>query len=291
MKYSSARSFRQSLEDRIRTNYARHQIPRIRKMIAFERFMARLDERWILKGGYALQLRTERARTTHDIDLLAQHISPDQIAETLLEEIHQDMGDYFEFYLKRTDQAVNLGASVRFRVTARLAGRVFERFHIDIGMDDPVVEPVEYLRPPAYLEFAEFPPTLIPCYPVTQHLAEKLHALVRPRPVETSRVKDLVDILLFACMEGDLQVERLRAAIQAVFEARKDSVPLQLDQIPTSWRPKFNQFTRNLDLPFSNFDEAVLAAQGFINPVLGGKCDGSWNSEIWKWKNTETTQG
>ena len=259
-------------------------------MIAFERFMARLDERWILKGGYALQLRTENARTTQDIDLLAQRISPEEIAETLLEVIHQDLGDYYEFYAERTIQDINLGPAIRFRVTARLAGRVFERFHIDIGIGDPIVEPVEYLTPPAYLDFAEIPTTPIPCYPVTQHIAEKLHALVRPRPVETSRVKDFVDILLFACMDGDLQAERLSAAIQAVFDARGDLIPAQLDQIPNGWRPKFNQFTKNLDLPFSHFDEAIQAAQRFINPVLSGTSYGIWDPVSWKWKSKLANQ-
>jgi len=104
VKYSSPRSFRQALEDRLRTNYPPQRIPRLRKMIAFERFMARLDERWILKGGYALQLRTESARTTQDIDLLAQRVSPEQIAEILLVLVHQDLGDHFEFYLERPVQ-------------------------------------------------------------------------------------------------------------------------------------------------------------------------------------------
>ena len=127
---------------------------------------------------------------------------------------------------------------------------MFERFHIDMGLDDPLVEPVEYLTPPAYLAFTGIPTTPIPCYAVTQYIAEKLHALVRPRPVETSRIKDLVDILLFACMDSDLLAERLYAAIQAVFKARKDQIPAVLDQVPISWRPKFNQFTRDLELPF-----------------------------------------
>lgn len=284
MRYSSARSFRQALEDRLRSDYPRHRIPRLRKMIAFERFMTRLDDRWILKGGYALQLRTDKARTTQDIDLLAQQISHAQIAEVLLEDIHQNVGDYFEFFVERTDQDINLGSAIRFRVTARLAGRVFERFHIDVGHGDPIVEPVEYLTPPAYLAFAAILTTPIPCYPVTQHIAEKLHALVRPRPVETSRVKDMVDILLFACIAEDLQAERLYAAIQAVFEARDDRIPTHLNQTPLSWKPKFNQFTKDFNLPFSNFDEAVQSVQSFINPILGGTRHGTWDPESWQWK-------
>jgi len=284
MRYSSARSFRQALEDRLRTTYPSHELPRLRKMIAFERFMARLDDKWVLKGGYALQLRTERARTTQDIDLLAQQVSQTDIADTLLDRLHQGLGDYFEFALERTDQKINWGTAVRFRVTARVAGRIFERFHIDIGYDDPIVEPIEYLNPPTYLDFAGIKTKPIPCYPVTQHIAEKFHALVRPRPVESSRVKDLVDILLFAGMDGNLQASRLSTAIQSVFETYGDSVPNQLEQIPTSWKPKFNQFTRNLDLPYSDFDEAVQAVQHFINPVLIRNSDSIWNPGSWQWE-------
>lgn len=284
MKYSSARSFRQALEDRLRSNYPRHRIPRLRKMIVFERFMARLDDHWILKGGYALQLRTHQARTTQDIDLLAQQISKDQIAEAIVEEAQQDMGDYFIFSVERTDQDINLGSAIRFRVLARVAGRVFERFHIDVGHGDPIVAPVEYLTPPTHLEFAGIQTSPIPCYPVTQHIAEKLHALVRPRPVESSRVKDLVDILLFACMDSNLQAEQLQAAIQAVFKSYEDIIPDQLGMVPTGWRIKFNQFTKNLDLPFSSFDKAVQAAQNFLNPVLRGAIDGTWCSESWEWE-------
>lgn len=283
MKFSSPSSFRQALEDRIRTQYPHHRIPWVRKMIVFERFMARLDDRWILKGGYALQLRIENARTTQDIDLLAQNISLENVAESLLEVIHQSLGDHFEFYIERTEQEVNAGSAVRFQCTARLAGRVFERFHIDIGLDDPVVEPIEYLTPPAYLSFAEIPASPVPCYPVSQHIAEKLHALVRPRITETSRIKDLVDILFLAYMNADLRAERLLAAIRAVFDVRGDALPPRLDQIPISWRPGFNQFTRNLDFPFLKFDDAVQAAGNFLNPILSGTASGAWDPASWKW--------
>ncbi len=284
MKYSSARSFRQALENRLRTKYPSHQIPRLRKMIAFERFMVRLNNHWILKGGYALQLRTDKARTTQDIDLLAQHISKGQIEQSLSKDIHQDMGDYFEFFIEDTDLQVNVEKAIRFRITSRLAGRVFERFHIDIGYGDPIFEAVDYLNPPNYLDFAEIETSLIPCYPVTQHIAEKLHALVRPRSVENSRVKDFVDILLFAEISENLESKQLKSAIQAVFKARGDILPEELDHIPSNWKTKFNQLSKKLALPFPNFDKAVQAAQNFINPVLSEKDNLIWKPEIWQWE-------
>jgi hypothetical protein len=77
MKYTSGSTFRQALEERIRTIQAEQNTPIVplRKQIAFERFIARLNHQqpdlWVLKGGLALQLRLGlRARTTKDVDLL-----------------------------------------------------------------------------------------------------------------------------------------------------------------------------------------------------------------------------
>jgi hypothetical protein len=285
MKYSSARAFRQALEDRLRSENSPQRLPRLRKMIAFERFMARLDGRWILKGGYALQLRTEKARTTQDVDLLAQEVAEDQISERLLAALHRDIGDYFEFFVERSDLNLDVGSAIRFRVTSRVAGRVFERFHIDVGYGDPIVEAVEYLTPPNYLAFAEVDSPVIPCYPVSQHIAEKLHALVRLRSTENSRVKDFVDILLFASMDANLQADHLSAAIQAVFAMRGDAVPRQFDHIPASWQSRYRHFAKELDLPFPDFNEAIQATQEFLNPVLQGLDHGVWNPEDWEWQS------
>jgi len=285
MKYSTAQAFRQALEDRLRSENSPHKLPRLRKMIAFERFMARLDDRWILKGGYALQLRTEKARTTQDVDLLAQEVAEDQITETLLEVLHRDVGDYFEFFVERSELNLDAGSALRFRVTSRVAGRIFERFHIDVGYGDPIVEAVDYLVPPNYLAFAEVDSPVIPCFPVSQHIAEKLHALVRLRSTENSRVKDFVDILIFASMDTNLQADHLSAAIQAVFAMRGDAIPSQIDQIPTSWKSKYRRFAKDLGLPHTDFEEAIQATQEFLSPVLQGLDNGVWNPEDWEWQS------
>jgi len=134
VKYETPVAFRQALEERLRQNYPGHLIPRLRKMIAFERFMARLNQDWVLKGGYALQLRTERARSTQDIDLLARPMIADRIYESLVQQVHQDTGDYFSFTVEQTQGNVDRGGSRRFRVTSRVAGRVFERFRSTIAI-------------------------------------------------------------------------------------------------------------------------------------------------------------
>ena len=77
MRYESGSAFRRSLEDRLRTMSLETGVPlvRLRKMVAFDRFLSRLflhgPDQWVVKGGFALQLRLGAiARTTKDIDLL-----------------------------------------------------------------------------------------------------------------------------------------------------------------------------------------------------------------------------
>lgn len=81
------------------------------------------------------------------------------------------------------------------------------------------------------------------------------------------------------------------AAIQAAFAARGDPIPSELEHIPTSWQPKYNQFTKNLDFPFSQFDQAVQAARNFINPVFNKTAQGLWDSILWEWVDKDETKG
>ena len=88
MKYDNGSAFRRALEDRLRSMSMQSGIPlsRYRKMVAFDRYLARLlhehPESWMLKGGFALQLRLgDEARTTKDIDLLLLESNQDVLSE------------------------------------------------------------------------------------------------------------------------------------------------------------------------------------------------------------------
>jgi hypothetical protein len=103
MKYRSGGAFRRALEDRLRAQSLESgmALVRLRKMVAFDRLVARLmlaqPDAWVLKGGFALQLRLgDRARTTKDIDVLLQ--TPHQDVHQLLARAASlDVGDWFRF--------------------------------------------------------------------------------------------------------------------------------------------------------------------------------------------------
>jgi hypothetical protein len=98
---------------------------RDRKRVAFDRLLARLaataPDRWLLKGGFALDLRlAERARTTKDVDIDWQ-ASEEELIGTLIDAADRDMGDFFSFSVERTGPSEDrLGGSHRFKVLAEL---------------------------------------------------------------------------------------------------------------------------------------------------------------------------
>src|ERR1700691_3014752 len=77
-KYATAAAFRRALEDRLQDIAGKEgvDLQRLRRQVAFDRLLARLFQEvqpralpWVLKGGYAMELRIKAARTTKDIDL------------------------------------------------------------------------------------------------------------------------------------------------------------------------------------------------------------------------------
>ena len=274
MKYTTGTAFRRALEDRLHTLSLQSHLPlvRLRKLVAFDRWLARLlvdmPERWLLKGGLALQLRLgERARTTQDIDLLLLGQLTD-LQQTLARAAAIDLGDWFEFDVATPSAPAEPGGGTRFLVTSRLDSRAFERFHADVGMGDPVVEPANRISTPPLLDFAGLPPTQVNCYPLSQQIAEKVHAYTRPHQHgESSRVKDLADILLMAEL-GPLSGDHLTEALAATFTARAiHPLPAMLPPPPASWGVAYRKLAAELRLGYSTLAEAFQAVGTFLNPV------------------------
>jgi hypothetical protein len=73
VRYADGTAFRRALADRLRRQYPDQDVGRLQKRVAMERSLARvvaaLPEHARLKGGYALELRLERARATQDLDV------------------------------------------------------------------------------------------------------------------------------------------------------------------------------------------------------------------------------
>jgi len=260
-------------------------------MVTFERFVARLmlaqPGYWLIKGGLALQWRLGNlARTTKDLDMLLT---------TPLEDVHQalvraallDIGDWFSFLVAQPSApaADAGGAALRFQVQSLVDSRLFESFHLDVGWGDPVIEPPQPVTSPSLLQFAGVGPVTALCYPVTQHIAEKVHAYTRPHASgESSRVKDLLDILLIA-RASVVDARLLGRAILATFEARDThALPPGLPDAPASWSAPFSKMARDVGLSEIHLAVAMDQVRRFLDPVLAGHVHGQWDAASWEWR-------
>jgi predicted nucleotidyltransferase component of viral defense system len=232
MRYASATAFRTALETRLNATHTDAVgISRLRKRVVFERLLARLHDvapgAWVLKGGFALELRLgAHARTTKDIDVDWTLAEEDAIG-LLIDAVALELDDGFEFAVERASNDADLGGGgQRWSVTANVAGRQFERVAIDVGFaSEPVLEP-ETLMSSQLLAFADVEPVQVPAVAIEQHVAEKLHAYTRTYAGETpsSRVKDLVDLVVIPSTT-ELHAERLRTAIEKIFSQRATHEP------------------------------------------------------------------
>ncbi len=103
MRYATPAAFRTALEVRLlaHSKATSLSLDRLRKQVVFERLLARLlvaaPDRWVLKGGFALDLRLgARARPTRDLDL-ARGDAVEQVTADLLTAQAMDIEDHFVF--------------------------------------------------------------------------------------------------------------------------------------------------------------------------------------------------
>lgn len=294
--FDSPAAFHAALEARVRAVAAERGRPmnRVRTLLVMERFLARvmsaLPETTMLKGGLALELRLERARSTRDIDLRLVG-DPAKAEQSLVTaaSLVPDPDDFLRFSLRANpDQPTLEGDGVvyegfRFDVTATLAGRQYaDPFGLDVAYADVVHGSPAHVTGSATLAFVGIAPVVARVYPVGTHIAEKLHAYTLPRRLPNSRLKDLPDIALLAGL-GGLDAHDLREAIDKTFAFRgTHPVPLALPEPPPEWTPRYARMAREEGLMWPTLDEVLGAARAFLEPVLRG-VKGVWDPGQLRW--------
>jgi hypothetical protein len=299
-RYQTARAFRAALEDRLKqmAQSSGVDLMRLRRQVAFDRILARLfaDSRspWVLKGGYTFELRLGgAARATKDLDLSllsmslldttdAATLPSTAIRDALQDAVERDLQDGFTFRigepLADLDAAPYGGA--RYPVEARLDTRIFTTFHLDVGVGDAIITPLEWLTGQDTLSFAGIPPVRAAALSREQQFAEKLHAYTLPRGERVNtRVKDLVDLLLLIDLELPDQ-QRLRQALRATFERRRThALPAALEPPPVSWRMPYAALAAECHLDPTEISEAFALVSAYYETLAvarpHGRADGS----------------
>ena len=260
MQFSSAKAFRTSLEERLKT-HARKQgldLQRLRRQVAFDRLLARLffepEGSWVLKGGYAMELEFESARSTVDLDLtvrapISGRIRRGTVLRALRIAAELSLEEFFEFRIGHPARNLAGGpyGGARYPVDSLMDGRTFVKFHVDISVGDILVAPLQQVRCADWLAFARIAPPLVTMTSREQQFAEKLHAYTLPRSTPNSRVRDLVDLVLLA--RSNLDVGLLGVAIRATFDRRgTHTLPAELPPPAESWKAPFDALAGQCNL-------------------------------------------
>ena len=276
--YKSATDFRRALEDRLKIIAGgTMDLTRLRKSVAFERLLARFadtDSMWLLKGGYALEMRyRESARSTKDMDftLLQSLMIYDSDSEgslamhsILVDIAAKDLDDWFEFRIgietKEIDGAPYGG--YRFPVKAFVDKREFSSFHFDVAVDDIVIAEPELILGHNMLSFAGIPPAKMALISKEQHFAEKIHAYTFPREVPNSRTRDLVDMVIL--IQKSISKLKTLEALKATFDKRgTHSIPKALVYPPDNWNLPFKNLAEEVGLEPKTMDAAFTIVRDF----------------------------
>jgi len=282
--YATARGFRTALEERLKRASETDQIDlnRLRRQVSFDRLLARLFQEepapWALKGGYALELRFKAARSTVDIDLTLQRVIPataagvdtnQAVREMLQTAADISLDDWFKFAIGPPvmDLTAAPYGGARYPVEARMDERIFARFHLDAGIGDVVMQPLETIVCRDWLGFAGIESSRVWMIAREQQFAEKIHAYTLPRNAANSRVKDLVDLALLIGSDG-LDKQGILNALRLTFERRRThDLPAGLITPPADWQIPFHALAEECGLP-TDVIAVFAGVQKYFEEVL-----------------------
>jgi len=289
-QYPNPAAFRAAIHTRLRSHARRVGIPVqvVRRQAALERLMARLARvapgRWALKGGLAMDTRLpEHARASMDMDI--DHVLGAAAArEDLLRAAAEDLDDHFAFALLGTEEVQEGGRrlALRYRFEASVAGVAFEPLQVDVTTLAPEVWEVEPAQRPGLLSDVGLGPIDVMLVPLERQVAEKLHAYTRRYNGESTRVRDLVDLVIIRLFET-VDARRLRDEITRTFARRgTHPVPDRLPAPPADWARAFAGEAEVLGLPRTLAEGFELAAT-WLDPVLQGTAKGVWHPKRRVW--------
>ncbi len=154
-----------------------------------------------------------------------------------------------------------------------------------MGVGSESFPSADELTAPDLLDFADIAPAHIRAIPLEQHIAEKLHAYTRRHAEDqpSSRVKDLIDIILMSGLAG-FDFDRLREAVVRVFEARAThELPTSLPAPPREWARPYRVLAEEVGLDPDRLAGHRLAA-AFLDPIVANTPDlARWDAEAIEW--------
>jgi hypothetical protein len=204
--------------------------------------------------------------------------------EDLLRAAAHDLHDHFAFSIVGTEDLQEGGTrlALRYRFEASVAGVAFELLQVDVTSLPPPVWEVERAQRRGLLSDVGLGPIEVMLVPLERQVAEKLHAYTRRYHGESTRVRDLVDLIIIRLFES-IDADRLWREISRTFAQRgTHSMPDEFPAPPVDWARAYSREARAVGIPTGLADAHGIAAS-WLNPVLQGSARGAWSPERQQW--------
>lgn len=264
----------------------------------FHRFLCRIfansNDTFVLKGGHGVLARTINARATRDIDLLSTRDNLEDALVDLQRLAQRDLGDFLHFEyagaepIKPNDE-YRSGLSVKF--IPLMGTKRMQPLSIDLVIDEIPLEEVDLVTPADRITVKDLAICDYLVYPVGAALADKLCALCeRHNGLASSRVKDLVDIVVYA-LSCDVDGTDLQMHLQREIAVRKLG-SIQSFTLPEEWGDRqsrqYAKLCSQTGIPsrFHQIGEASRLACSLLNPALEQQCERShWDHVNLSWED------
>ncbi|MFD9398224.1 nucleotidyl transferase AbiEii/AbiGii toxin family protein [Streptomyces sp. NPDC060011] len=278
-------------------------VSELMRIFYFNRLAARVfthdPDGWLIKGGQALLVRYRgAARLSGDIDLQATQpdLTPDEALKRVLEAATYDLKDFLRFAPGKYTTAAdpNRGGSQYF--TVYLGNTRVDNVKVDIAVrrtltgtpeTSPLMSAVDLPWP------VDWPTVRL--YPLIDHIADKVCALYERHGDNTSsRYRDLADLLLISQQEEVDGRTAYLALHQEADQRRQRGTDLTLPkafETPGPAWPDGYPAAAALVIGLQGcrtFAEAAQAAETFLNPLLDGSVQGTWNPTHASWQSQRT---
>lgn len=301
MPYNTPRALLSAISDRARVEArARGGLP---NDLVVQFYLGRLLERvfrhspggWLLKGGQALLVRWPEARHSRDIDLAVRgNGGLDEAVTQLRAAAALDLDDFlrFEYVSTSVEQQERETRKVKFR--AYCGTKPVTVVSVDVaGGLDPLGWPVEQvLEPPFAIDLGAAGAATACMWPLEDSVADKIAAMYeRHRGQPSSRVKDLIDLIVIAC-SATLDGPTTHAALRREVARRTvNGVHLTLPRTFTvpdrrSWSSGYvaeAKRTRGFDERYRTLEKAEPVADRFVSPLLTEHPPGRWDHTQCSW--------
>lgn len=263
----------------------------------FHRLLCRIfheqDSAFVLKGGLGLLARTTDARYTRDIDLATREPDAQAAIEELERRAAADLNDFVSFRLAyytsiRVEDAYRAGYRIVF--DAFLGTKHLQSISVDLVADPIDVGTPDIITPADRIDVAGVPVCDYPIYPSEKALADKVCGIMELHNGHaSSRVKDLVDIVIYA-RNVFLESDKLALALERETGSRK----LVLEggfRLPPEWdatqERQYAKLVERTGIPqeLRCMQAAEALAQQLIDPCLGTPHSHKlWNPTLLQWE-------